>query len=1388
MNNFLPKTGTFILKSLFGITLLIGANNILAQNTCASPVSLTIGVDDNDCNSVSFGSLGQDLDNIPVAVSGSTCGVGADHAASWYTFTGDGNTIRVKLFGQTNLSRILVFENQACSGTMTAMTCGGQFPDDDLPHTVDVNTTNGATYLVAVFRGSGSATMSGNICAYNTNGNPYSTVCDFLWNIPPTDITVQTDDLDCFTNYTTVITSDDDLAGNNGDRPGPVTGCNTNVEYWWGKFTAVSNLTKFYLWGKDDPNADFIVTNGPCMDNMPNLLCQTTGADDAPSYYELATVIGQEYYTIVRGPMDYARLCVYSEDSTETDKPFCNGGLSFEDGTGTGWNAAYGSYHLVSAPGNTWIWDNSVVGYPLPANQGAITSGTGFDPSVGGMLPVVAPGGGNNSFRLGSVATVDAFGPVTIPGMPDGLHSASAEMSFCFTVDPNNAAFGYKYAVIMDYVAHEPVIQPKFEVFIEDACTGGAIIGCGDHEHYPNDGVSPFQFVGDDADVLNEDDGIIFTPWTDVATDLTAYIGQQVKVTFRVKDCEGNNNTKDVNGDWISPYNGSHWAYAYFDTYCFPLGIAVPEFCAGDSALTICAPEGFLSYSWPAGQPGIVGSPTTRCVTIANPISGTEYTVNMVSITGCPTTTTVKLKSFPVISTGDTSMCVGTGPINLSAVVEDPVDPPYTYTWSTGASGINVSSVSVNPGTTTTYWVEIANGSGCRVTDTMEVSVIPCLPEVTLVGDTICVGETGTLTATVTGGLPNYTFVYTGGSNPGPGLGTTDPSTDIQTDNPATTTTYTVVITDGNGDKDTATADIVVLPTATGTDVQTACDSLTWIDGNTYTSNNTTATFNIVGGSVTGCDSLVTLNLTISSATTGTDVQTSCDSLVWIDGNTYTSNNTTAQHLIPNGAANGCDSIVTLNLTITPSATGTDTRTSCDSLVWIDGNTYTSNNTTAQHLIPNGAANGCDSTVTLNLTINPSATGTDTRSACNSLLWIDGNTYTTNNTTAQHVIPNGAANGCDSVVTLNLTITSIATGTDTRTVCDTLVWIDGNTYTSNNTTATFNIVGGSFQGCDSLVTLNLTVTGTVQGTDVQAACNSLLWIDGNTYTSNNTTAQHLIPNGSMAGCDSLVTLNLTIVLPPDAGLDGNTTLCQGDPDIDLFTVLNGTPDIGGVWSPALTSGTGIFDPSVDIAGVYTYTVTNAPCPPASATVTISLTPSPTIGSIITTDDNCSNGNGRIVLNSFTGTPPFSLLWNTGATDSILANLTMGTYTVTITDLTGCSASYSPIIGDPKIDCDSIFIPNVFTPYNRDGNNDVFTIAVLGVSKLSAVVYNRWGQKVSNEYTMAGVPDDILTKLLIWDGRTPSGAEVPEGTYYCIVNYTTNGGIDKEHTGYITLFR
>ena len=156
-----------------------------------------------------------------------------------------------------------------------------------------------------------------------------------------------------------------------------------------------------------------------------------------------------------------------------------------------------------------------------------------------------------------------------------------------------------------------------------------------------------------------------------------------------------------------------------------------------------------------------------------------------------------------------------------------------------------------------------------------------------------------------------------------------------------------------------------------GVEVVESCDSYTWIDGNSYTTSNNTATSTLVSSS--GCDSIVTLDLTITSSLLGVEVVESCDSYTWIDGNTYTTSNNTATYTLV--SSSGCDSIVTLDLTITSSLLGVEVVESCDSYTWIDGNTYTTSNNTATYTLV--SASGCDSVVTLDLTITSSLFGVE---------------------------------------------------------------------------------------------------------------------------------------------------------------------------------------------------------------------------------------------------------------------------------------------------------------------------------------------------------------------------------------------------------------------------
>lgn len=150
--------------------------------------------------------------------------------------------------------------------------------------------------------------------------------------------------------------------------------------------------------------------------------------------------------------------------------------------------------------------------------------------------------------------------------------------------------------------------------------------------------------------------------------------------------------------------------------------------------------------------------------------------------------------------------------------------------------------------------------------------------------------------------LSNYTQTWSNGA-----------TSSCITVNPVSDTAYTTQITNQCGTIYYDTVNVFVLiPASFSLLTVDTCISYTVPSGDeTYTSSGTymDTIQNYLGG-----DSIMTINLTINYPNTGTDTQTACNSFSWIDGNTYTSNNNTAMHTLTN--MSGCDSVVTLDLTI----------------------------------------------------------------------------------------------------------------------------------------------------------------------------------------------------------------------------------------------------------------------------------------------------------------------------------------------------------------------------------------------------------------------------------------------------------------------------------------
>ena len=292
----------------------------------------------------------------------------------------------------------------------------------------------------------------------------------------------------------------------------------------------------------------------------------------------------------------------------------------------------------------------------------------------------------------------------------------------------------------------------------------------------------------------------------------------------------------------------------------------------------------------------------------------------------------------------------------------------------------------------------------------------------------------------------------------------------------------------------------------------TTCDSLVWIHETIKTSGEYIDTIpNVAGG-----DSIITLHLTVNYATTGSETVSACGDYLW-HGKVYNLSGIYVDTL--SSLVTGCDSIVTLNLTINQPVYGpTQTVTGCDSVIY-KGIKYTAS-TQIEDTLDIPASNGCDSILIVNIIVNQHATGVDALEGCDAVVF-KGITYTADAVVYDTLT---AASGCDSIVAVTITVKHHATGVDALEGCDSVVF-KGIKYTSD--AVVYDTLTAANQ-CDSIVTVTITVNHTDSSTvDVIDTCNMYTW-HGSLYTSPGVYYDTL---QTAAGCDSICKLDLTIVLP-----------------------------------------------------------------------------------------------------------------------------------------------------------------------------------------------------------------------------------------------------------------
>lgn len=671
------------------------------------------------------------------------------------------------------------------------------------------------------------------------------------------------------------------------------------------------------------------------------------------------------------------------------------------------------------------------------------------------------------------------------------------------------------------------------------------------------------------------------------------------------------------------------------------------------------------------------------------------YYVDDISVTSVST----NILGNTSICTGDNSTLTASGGIS--------------YTWNTGAT---TSSIVVAPTSTTSYNVNIVNGS-CNTNPSITVTVTSSVNASISGNTTICSGQTSTLTASGSG---NYVW-------------STGATTSSILVSPTTNTTYSVTSSVGScTDNASATVSVFSPPTT------------------------------IVSGSAA---SICNGNSTILTASSG-------NQYLWSTGATsssiivYPNANATYSATVTN--SNGCSytgSMIVYVTTTTANISGNTTICygNSSTLNASGGTTYLWNNgaTTSTIIVtPNTinsysaiVSNGnCSDTASISITVNPLPTiaalgstticsGDTTTLQCTGTAsiysWAPSITVSPSTGTLVNAFPQGSTtytvsgadiNGCVNMATVIVTVTQSPS-----------VSISGNTVICIGDSTTLTALGGvSYSWSNGSTASAITVSPTSP-----------------------TTYSVITSNGA---CSSSA---LTIVTPssPPVATASSATICSGQ-----STILSATGGGAYLWSNGSTNS--IITVSPDSTSNYFVLVSIGSCIDTGNAV-VTVNPSPV--AIAGNDTIIDIGTSITVVVSGGD----SYFWNTGeTTNTIIVSPTATTiYSAIVTDANGCTSIDFVTVFIRLDDCSglqqALFIPNVFTP-NDDGENDVLAFfyknKISCIKKFECAIFSRWGEKI---FETVDITDS-------WDGTFKGKKLNPAVFfYYCKITSIVDEQIIKK---------
>ncbi|HMP25173.1 MAG TPA: gliding motility-associated C-terminal domain-containing protein, partial [Saprospiraceae bacterium] len=313
---------------------------------------------------------------------------------------------------------------------------------------------------------------------------------------------------------------------------------------------------------------------------------------------------------------------------------------------------------------------------------------------------------------------------------------------------------------------------------------------------------------------------------------------------------------------------------------------------------------------------------------------------------------------------------------------------------------------------------------------------------------------------------------------------------------------------------------------------------------------------------------------------------------------------------------------------------------------------------------------------------------------------VNGVIYNQNNPNGTEILVGADVNGCDSIVNITLNFFPPAVFDLNETLCEgESIEVNGVIYNQNNLSGTEVLSGASVNGCDSIVNITLNyIFPSTRVLDTLLCFGESLQVNGVRYDASNPTGTEVIMGGSANGCDSIIQVNLRFAPEIVGSIEGDAQICAGERTTLTFRLSGGQSfDVrysDGVNPPVeLINITDGHTVEISPTRTATYTIVflainGSPCSASingSARVQVSnLTASASVVSNFGGFGlSCAGSNdGTIRANAADGLGPFTYQWSTGSTAQQLNGVEIGTYAVTIEDAAGCSAEASVAVTAP----------------------------------------------------------------------------------------------------------